>query len=121
MVCFFGATFENDLRFPLHRFIKNVLQHFNVWLSQLSSNFWGVLVGLLVFFKDKGLEVPSISLLLDFFSVKEPRKASCIFRSGPLPDLSFPTSLLLISIGKSAITLSGVDIGNTTLPIKTIF
>ena len=29
-VCFFEAAFENGLRFPLHPFIKNVLQHFNV-------------------------------------------------------------------------------------------
>ena len=39
--------------------------------SQLSPNFWGVLVGLLVFFRDKGLEVPSIGMLLDLFSVKK--------------------------------------------------
>ena len=39
--------------------------------SQLSPNFWGILVGLLVFFRDKGLGVPSIALLLDLFSVKE--------------------------------------------------
>ena len=49
MVCFFEAAFENGLRFPLHPFIKSVLQHFNVYPSQLSLNFWGVLVGLLVF------------------------------------------------------------------------
>ena len=49
MVCFFEATFENGLRFPFHPFIKSVLQHFNVCSSQLSPNFWGVLVGLLVF------------------------------------------------------------------------
>ena len=30
MVCFFEAAFENGLRFPLHHFIKSVLQHFNV-------------------------------------------------------------------------------------------
>ena len=30
MVCFSEATFENGLRFPLHPFIKSVLQHFNV-------------------------------------------------------------------------------------------
>ena len=30
MVCFFEVAFENDLRFPLHPFIKRVLQHFNV-------------------------------------------------------------------------------------------
>ena len=62
---------KNDLRFPLHPFIKSVLQHFNVCPSQLSLNFWGVLVELLVVFRDKGLGVPSIALLLDFFSVKE--------------------------------------------------
>ena len=71
MVFFFEAAFENGLRFPLHPFIKSVLQHFNVCTSQLSPNFWGVLVGLLVFFRDKGLGVPSIALLLDLFNVKE--------------------------------------------------
>ena len=71
MVCFFEVAFENGLRFPLHPFIKRVLQHFNVCPSQLSPNFWGVLVGLLVVFRDKGLGVPSIALLLDLFSVKE--------------------------------------------------
>ena len=70
-VCFFEAAFENGLHFPLHPFIKNVLQHFNVCPSQISPNFWGVLVDLLVVFRDKGLRVPSIALLLDFFSVKE--------------------------------------------------
>ena len=71
MVFFFKVAFENGLRFPLHPFIKRVLQHFNVCPSQLSPNFWGVLVGLLVVFWDKGLGVPKIALLLDFFSVKE--------------------------------------------------
>ena len=71
MVCFFEVAFENGFSFPLHPFIKRVLQHFNVCPSQLSPNFWGVLVGLLVVFRDKGLGVLSIALLLDFFSVKE--------------------------------------------------
>ena len=71
MMCIFEVAFENGLHFPLHPFIKRVLQHFNVCPSQLSPNFWGVLVGLLVVFRDRGLGVPSISLLLDFFSVKE--------------------------------------------------
>ena len=74
MACFFEAAYENGLRFPLHPSIKNVIQHFNVCPSQLSSNFWGVLVDLLVFFRDKGLGVPSIALLLDLFSVKEASK-----------------------------------------------
>ena len=30
MMCFFELAFENGLRFPLHPFIKRVLQHFNV-------------------------------------------------------------------------------------------
>ena len=71
MVRFFKAEFENGLRFPLHSFIKKVLQHFNVCPSQLSPNFWGVLVGLLVVFRDRCLGVPSIALLLDFFNVNE--------------------------------------------------
>ena len=39
MVYFFEAAFENGLHFPLHPFIKSVLQHFNVCPSQLSPNF----------------------------------------------------------------------------------
>ena len=53
MVYFFEAAFENGLCFPLHPFIKCVLQHFKVCPAQLSPNFWGVLVGLLVVFRDK--------------------------------------------------------------------
>ena len=70
MVCFFEVAIENSLRFPLHPFIKRVLHHFNC-PSQLSPNLWGVPIGLLVVFRDKGLGVPSIALLLDLFSVKE--------------------------------------------------
>ena len=69
MVCFFEVAFENGLRFPLHPFIKGVLQHFNVYPSQLSPNGWGILVGLLVFFKDLG--VPSIATFLYLFVTKE--------------------------------------------------
>ena len=71
MVCFFEVAFENGLRFPLHPFIKGVLQHFNVCPSQLAPNSWGILVGLLAFFRDRGLGVPSIALLLYLFSPKE--------------------------------------------------
>ena len=85
MVCFFEAAFENGLCFPLHPFIKSVLQHFNVCPAQLSPNFWGVLVGLLIVFRDKGLEVPSIALLLDFFSVKESAKGFCTSPNAPMP------------------------------------
>ena len=39
IVCFFEVAFENGLSFPLHPFIKRILQHFNVCPSQLSPNF----------------------------------------------------------------------------------
>ena len=74
MVSFFEVAFENGLHFPLHAFIKRVLQHFNVCPSQLSPNFWGILIWLLVVFRDKGLGVPSIALFLDLFSMKETAK-----------------------------------------------
>ena len=71
MVCFFEVAFDNGFHFPLHPFIKGVLKHFNVCPSQLSPNGWGILVGLLVFLRDRGLGVPSIALLLYIFSAKE--------------------------------------------------
>ena len=71
MVCFFEVAFENGRCFPLHSFFKCVLQHFNVCPAQLSPNFWGVLGGLFVVFRDKGLGVPNLALLLDLFNVKE--------------------------------------------------
>ena len=71
MVCFFEVAFDNGLRFPLHPFIKGVLQHFNVCPSQLALNGWGILVGLLAFFRNRGLDVPNVALLLYLFSPKE--------------------------------------------------
>ena len=84
MVCFFEVAFENDLRFPLHPFIKRVLHNFNVCPFQLSPNFWGILIGLLVVFRDKGLGVPNIALFLDLFSVKEALRGSFIYLSVPV-------------------------------------
>ena len=71
MVCFFEVAFENGLLFPLHPFIKGVLQHFSVCPSQLAPNGWGILVGILAFFRDRGLGVPSVALLLYLFTPKE--------------------------------------------------
>ena len=45
IVCFFEVAFDNGLRFPLHPFMKEVLQHFNICHSQLAPNGWGILVG----------------------------------------------------------------------------
>ena len=95
MVCFFEVAFDNDLRFPLHPFIKGVLQHFNVRPSQLSPNCWGILVGLLVFFRDKGLGVTIIALFLDLFSMKELAEGFLYFsrRAGaPLVFFDLPSS-----------------------------
>ena len=95
VVCFFKVAFDNGLRFPLHPFIKGVLQHFNVCPSQLSPNGWGILVGLLVFFRDKGLGVPSIALLHYLFSAKETAEGLLYFskRTGaPLVISDLPSS-----------------------------
>ena len=83
MVCFFEVVFENGLRFPLHPFIKGVLQHFNVCPSQLAPNGWGILVGLLAFFRDRGLSVPSVALLLYLFSSKETAEGFLYFSRLP--------------------------------------
>ena len=95
MVCFFEVAFDNGLRFPLHPFIKGVLQHFNVCPSQLAPNGWGILVGLLAFFRDRGLCVPSITLLFYLFSPKETAEGFLYFskRSGaPLVISNLPSS-----------------------------
>ena len=68
MVCFFEVAFDNGLRFPLHPFIKEVLQHFNICPSQLAPNGWGILVGLLAFNRNKGLGVPNVAMLLHLFN-----------------------------------------------------
>ena len=95
MVCFFEVAFDNGLHFPLHPFMKGVLQHFNVCPSQLSPNGWGILVGLLVFFRDRGLGVPNIALFLYLFSAKETSEGFLYFsrRSGaPLVIFDLPSS-----------------------------
>ena len=95
MVCFFEVAFDNGLRFPQHPFIKGVLQHFNVCPSQLSPNGWGILIGLLVFFRDRGLDVPSIALFLYLFSAKETAEGFLYFSrrtSAPLVIFDLPSS-----------------------------
>ena len=95
VVCFFEVAFENGLRFPLHPFIKGVLQHFNVCPSQLSPNGWGILVGLLVFFRDRGLSVPSIAAFLYLFVAKETSEGFLYFSrrfGAPLVISNLPSS-----------------------------
>ena len=95
MVCFFEFAFDNDLRFPLHPFIKGVLQHFNICPSQLALNGWGILVGLLAFFRDRGLGVPNVALLLHLFSPTATTEGFIYFsrRSGaPLVISDLPSS-----------------------------
>ena len=95
MVCFFEMAFDKGLRFPLHPFMKGVLQHFNVCPSQLALNGWGILVGLLAFFRDRGLGVPNIALLLYLFSPKETAEGFLYFSrrsSAPLVISDLPSS-----------------------------
>ena len=95
MVCFFEVAFENGLRFPLHPFMKEVLQHFNACPSQLAPNGWGILVVLLAFFRDRRLGVPNVALLLYLFSPKETTEGFLYFsrRSGaPLVITDLPSS-----------------------------
>ena len=95
MVCFFEVAFKNGLRFPLHPFIKGVLQHFSVCPSQLVPNGWGILVDLLAFFRDRGLGVPSVVLLLYLFTPKETAEGFLYFsrHSGsPLVISDLPSS-----------------------------
>ena len=95
MVCFFEVAFDNGLRFPLHPFIKGVLQHFNICPSQLAPNGWGILVSLLAFFRDKGLGVPNVALLLHLFSPTATTEGFIYFsrRSGaPLVISDLPSS-----------------------------
>ena len=84
MVCFFEVAFDNGLRFPLHPFMKRVLQHFNICPSQLAPNGWGILVGLLASFRDKGLGIPSLALFLHLFRPNETTEGFLYFsrRSG---------------------------------------
>ena len=95
MVCFFEVAFDNGLRFPLHPFMKGVLQHFNICPSQLAPNGWGILVGLLASFRDRGLGIPSLALLLYLFRLKETIEGFLYFsrRSGaPLVISNLPSS-----------------------------
>ena len=119
MVFFFEVAFDNGLRIPLHPFIKGVLQHFNVCPSQLSPNGWGILVGLLVIFRDRGLGVPSIALFLYLFSAKETIEGFLYFseRSGaPLVIFDLPSSHML---WKGHYFFVAAAIRNMTLLIRT--
>ena len=84
MVCFFEVAFDNGLRCPLHPFMKRVLQHFNICPSQLTPNGWGILVGLLASFRDKGLGIPSLALFLNLFRPNDTAEGFLYFsrRSG---------------------------------------
>ena len=95
MVCFFEVAFNNGLRFPLHPFMKGVLQHFNICPSQLVPNGWGILVGLLASFRDRGLGIPILALLLYLFHPKETTEGFLYFsrHSGaPLVISDLPSS-----------------------------
>ena len=43
-VCFYEAAFQSGLRFPIHPFIMELLNHFNITPRQLMPNSWRILV-----------------------------------------------------------------------------
>ena len=119
MVCFFEVAFDNGFHFPLHPFIKGVLQHFNVCPSQLTLNGWGILVGLLAFFRDRGLGVPNVVLLLYLFSPKETTEGFLYFFRRPGAPLVISDFLLPIGRGRDVTSLLVVVTGNMILPTRT--
>ena len=109
MVCFFEVAFDNGLRFPLHPFMKRVLQHFNICPSQLTPNGWGILVGLLASFRDKGLGIPSLASFLHLFRPNDTTEGFLYFsrRSGaPAMISDLPSSHTAVPIGNT-ILLTG--------------
>ena len=116
---FFEVAFDNGLRFPLHPFIKGVLQHFNICPSQLAPNGWGILVGLLAFFRDRGLGVPNVALLLHLFSPTATTEGFIYFSKRSGAPLVISDFLLHIGHGRDDISLSAAPTGNTILSIGT--
>ena len=113
MVCFFEVAFDNGLRFPLHPFMKRVLQHFNICPSQLTPNGWGILVRLLASFRDKGLDIPILALFLHLFRPNETTEGFLYFSrcsGAPAVISDLPSSH---RSWKGRISLSAVTIGNT--------
>jgi len=43
-VCFYEATFQCGLRFPVHPFIMELLNNFNIALGQLMPNSWRIVI-----------------------------------------------------------------------------
>ena len=43
-VCFYEATFQCGLRFPVHPFIMELLNHFNITPRQLMPNLWRIVI-----------------------------------------------------------------------------
>ena len=43
-VCFYEAAFLSGLKFPVHRFIMELLNHFKITLRQLMPNSWRIVV-----------------------------------------------------------------------------
>ena len=43
-MCFYEAAFQCGLRFPVHPFIMELLNHFNIALGQLMPNSWRIVI-----------------------------------------------------------------------------
>ena len=47
-VCFYEAAFLCGLRFPIHPFIMEILNHLNIALRQLMLNSWRIVISYMV-------------------------------------------------------------------------
>ena len=83
MVCFFEVAFENGLRFSFASLHKRGSATFQCLSIPACAQRLGILVGLLAFFRDRGLGVPSIALLLYLFTPKETFEGFLYFSRRP--------------------------------------
>ena len=70
-------------------------------------------MGLLVIFRDRGLDVPSIALLLDFFSIKDAAEGFLYISKRSSAKLIIRTFHLRTSTRRNVISLSVAFIGST--------
>ena len=83
MVCFFEVAFDNGLRFPLHPFMKRVLQHFNICPSQLAPNGWEFWQGYWLLLGIEGSASLTWPCSFIFFAQRRPSRAFFIFPDVP--------------------------------------
>ncbi|VAI83234.1 unnamed protein product [Triticum turgidum subsp. durum] len=67
-VCVYAHALEAGVRFPLHAFFRDALNHFGLAPGQLAPNGWRVLVGFFALCHEAGVR-PSVPLFRHFFKL----------------------------------------------------